>query len=225
MNDDWNEIKIQELGRYHFEKNLTPGADNRLVYLARKLSAFHNIYFTELIKPKDRIKVLTDEILDGTKRVQTIHDILDDAKMAKLSGSDVKVPSAELEPPFPDAPMSFTFPVSELSSKKSQKTLPESVFVRPGSFVHKTAQIGEYVYVGYFVLIGDNSTVGKSVILCDDVNVPPDSQIADNTFVTDSSDTVDVLEMASDFREAAEIDDNTLQSKIDAILAIQDDAE
>lgn len=225
MQNDWSKFKIEELGRYHFERDLTSGADNRLVYSMRKLSAIHNIYYTEPIKPMDRIKVLADEILDETKRVQTIHDIFEDEKMANLSANGVKMPSLELEPPLPDAPPSFTFSTGELSKENAQKTLPSSVFVRPGSFVHKTAQIGENVYVGYFVLVGDSASIGKSVILCDDVNVPPESKIADKTFVTDSTDTVDMLQIISDFQTAAGTDDKTLQSSVDAIVAIQDQAE
>lgn len=97
--------------------------------------------------------------------------------------------------------------------------------VLPRARINKKAKIGTGVYVGYLAYVGKNVTVNNNAILCDLTYLPSGTEVLENAFIIDEMDTAEVVDMLHDFMATSMMDTNTFDAEVNAMLAIQSDAE
>lgn len=292
-----------EMGRIHFQLDLTSNADNRQIELGRKAVALYNVYFTNMSSALNSFDELIDDILDDKRKVITdydlflqksvpipdnvhvskMHDLPEpkssnfDAQSSPTSGtitSSVITPTTKTIPSKENIPISVIDQSSGLSpssetcsssktptssetcssSEKPQsseamnanqvptlKSLGETMATPllvgggptviemhrdifndgswpPGTVVMPGTTLGKRLIVGNDVFIRDGVTIGDNVTISEDVEILSGMNVQPNTFVIGKMDTNLILDMMDDFKTISEMDDDTVNAKVDVLL-------
>lgn len=228
-----------EMFHTHFDRDADEGTDNELAELARKVVALFEIYFTDITKSLNEIKVMVNEIMSNGKKVQTVQDIWESSNM-ELRAFDTVPSKSVVQLPSTQSDASAAIN-EEISSKVGTlvgggqsmsssditpitSDLHPDAIIMPRAHVGKTAKIGKGAYVGYLAYVCNNVTLHDEVILSDVTYVPFGTEVPKGTFVIDETDTVDLVDMLHDFLDSSIMDAKMFNAKVGTLLSFQDDA-
>lgn len=91
-------------------------------------------------------------------------------------------------------------------------TWPAGTVIMPDVIIGKHFVVGNDVHIKNGVKIGDNVTISDDVEILSGMTIPP------KTFVIGKIDTSLLLDMMDDFKTMSGLDEETLKSKVDALL-------